>query len=331
MSDAAMSNLSFKEKVEVFMSNRYVAIITPLFFLVLVGGIFAIPTEGKILSLNVLKGIFNQSLIVGTLAIAVSFIYSCGDLDISIGAVMALASTLGAFTFNMTGSIVLTIVITIVVGIVLMAFNCTCSAVLNIRTITVAIIMMQIYSAVQVKLLGATANIQIDYQVAKMLENEGFRIISFLAYFIFCFVVYQFTFVGRSLRFIGGNPTCARQTGMSKVKLQYLAFLIAGLGIGLAGIYTLIRSASVSDATGAGMGMNCMLATVLGGMSIFGGSKSNSYAGLIGALIVVTLNKGLLMIGVSSTIIQGIRGIIFLLLVYVNSEKLKLLPSRQHF
>ena len=92
-----------------------------------------------------------------------------------------------------------------------------------------------------------------------------------------------------------------------------------------------MRTANVAFNTGAGMGMDVMLATVLGGMSIFGGTKSNAYAGVIGAITVTMLNKGLLMIGVSSTMIQGVRGIVFLLLVFLNSERQKTLPSRQQF
>ena len=82
---------------------------------------------------------------------------------------------------------------------------------------------------------------------------------------------------------------------------------------------------------GTGMGTDVMLATVLGGMSIFGGTKSNCYAGLLGAITVTMLNKGLLMMGIPSTSIQLFRGIIFLLLVYLNSEHQKTLPSRQQF
>lgn len=37
------------------------------------------------------------------------------------------------------------------------------------------------------------------------------------------------------------------------------------------------------------------------------------------------------MVGVSSALIQGIRGVIFLALVYLNSERQKLLPSRVQF
>ena len=115
------------------------------------------------------------------------------------------------------------------------------------------------------------------------------------------------------------------------MKTQYISFLFAGVGVGLAGVYQTIRTANVASTVGTGMGTDVMLATVLGGMSIFGGTKSNCFAGLIGAITVTILNKGLLMIGVSSTMIQGIRGIVFLLLVYLNSERQKTLPSRQQF
>lgn len=87
----------------------------------------------------------------------------------------------------------------------------------------------------------------------------------------------------------------------------------------------------IVDETTTALGMDVMLATVLGGMSIFGGSRSNAYAGLLGALTVAALNKGLLMVGVSSAFIQGIRGVIFLLLVWMNSERQNLLPSRVQF
>ena len=52
-------------------------------------------------------GIFNQALIIGTMATAVSFIYTTGNLDISVGNSMALAATIGALIYNRTGNIAL--------------------------------------------------------------------------------------------------------------------------------------------------------------------------------------------------------------------------------
>ena len=74
-----------------------------------------------------------------------------------------------------------------------------------------------------------------------------------------------------------------------------------------------------------------MLAVVLGGMSLFGGARSNACSGFIGAMTVTALNKGLLMVGVESSIIQGVRGLLFLLLVFMNSERQLTLPTKQQF
>lgn len=180
-------------------------------------------------------------------------------------------------------------------------------------------------------LIGGAGRLTIPFSVVDGLENGGFRYGAFIGYFLFCFVIYHITKVGRSLRFLGGNEICAQQTGISNAKNTYISFLMCGLGVGLAAVFSVMDVAAVGIDTGNGMGTNVMLTTVLGGMSIFGGSRSNVYAGLIGALTVSALNKGLLMIGVSSALIQGIRGVIFLILVYLNSERPNLLPSRVQF
>lgn len=221
------------------------------------------------------------------------------------------------------------VIVTMAGGVLLMMFNCTLCVTFRVKPAMVAIVAMSIYSAVCVVLVGA-APLGVDYGISKTLE-DGFRYGSFLVYFGLCLLLYHGTAIGRKLRFIGGNEKCAVQTGINAVKTQYISFLFAGIGVGLAGVYQTIRTANVASTVGTGMGTDVMLATVLGGMSIFGGTKSNCYAGLIGAITVTILNKGLLMVGVSSTLIQGIRGVVFLLLVYLNSERQKTLPSRQQF
>ena len=79
------------------------------------------------------------------------------------------------------------------------------------------------------------------------------------------------------------------------------------------------------------MGMAVMMATVLGGRTISGGNRSKCYAGVLGAITVVVLNKGLLMLGVDNSVVQGIRGVLFLILVYLNSERPDVLPTRKQF
>ena len=92
-------------------------------------------------------------------------------------------------------------------------------------------------------------------------------------------------------------------------------------------LFRSVRASSIGQNTLSSLNMDCMLALVLGGMSIFGGSKSYVYAGIVGAITVVVLSQGLLMIGVDSTIIQGVRGIVFLLLVCTAQKRPHGLPA----
>ncbi len=322
-------NLTLGDRLAILKSKRAFTLVFSLMILALIVLFFGIATNGKFFKFSILNGIFDQAIIIATMAIAVSFIYTTGNLDISIGSVMALGMTCGVLAFEASGGNVPVMLLTaIAVSMVLMLFNCTLSVALNIKTIMVAIVMIQLYGAIVSEILGPEI-FKVDYQICKSLARDGYRYIAFISYFVLALVVFHTTPIGRQLRFVGGNKNCATQTGLDAKKLTYISFLMAGIGVGLAATFTIARSGSVSVDTGSGMGMEVMLATVLGGMSIFGGSKSNSYSGVIGALTVSALNKGMLMIGVSSMAIQGIRGLIFITLVFLNSERPLTLPSRK--
>lgn len=324
------AKLSLGERFAVFKSNRIVGILTPFVFLAVTIILFGVLTSGRMLTANNMQKLLNQGLIYAALATAVSVIYTMGDLDISIGAVMGVGAMLGAMAYNATSSTVVLVVVTIGSCLGLMMINCTLGTVLGLKSMSIAVIMMQIYSQIQNKVIGASGAINVDFAVMNKLEGV-LRYPLFFGYVILVFVIFQFTFFGRADRFFGGNPICAQQTGIRANQIKYIAYVLAGLGVGVAAMLSIMRTGSVSTSTGNQMGTYCMLMTVLGGMSIFGGARSNTYAGLIGALTYTALNMGLQMLNVSSSIIQGIRGVIFLILVYVNSEQNDLLPSRQMF
>ncbi len=321
--------LTIGDRINIIKNHRFFPLIFPLTMMVVLFLLFVALTGGRFLKASVITGIFNQSLIIGTLATGVAFIYTTGNIDFSVGSVMGLACVIGAMVYQSTGSMTALILVTVICGIGLMMVNCTMGVVFHIMPAMVAIVAQSIYSALCQTLVGA-APLKVDFKVCQALEGN-LRYILFVGYFLVCLILYHRTEIGRKLRFIGGNETCAVQTGINKTKTLYLSFLFAGIGVGIAGVFQTLRTANVAQNVGSGMGMDVMLATVLGGMSIFGGTKSNCYAGLIGAITVTILDKGLLMMGVSSTMIQGVRGIIFLLLVFLNSERPKTLPSRQQF
>lgn len=322
------AKLGFSDYIDMVRSKRGFTILFPICIMIFLFLLFGALTGGRFWQGNTLLIIFNQGLIIATVAIGVSFIYTTGNIDISVGNAMALAATLGALVYNFTENVAAMLLAAVAVGTLLMLFHSTLSVILGIKTITVAVVMIQLYSAIVSWILGPN-QLYVDYSMAKSLENNGFRYIAFALYFVLCLVIYHLTPMGRKLRFIGGNENCARQTGMNPKTAVIGSFLMAGLGIGLGACFTIIRTGTVSISTGEGMGMDVMMGTVLGGMSIFGGAKSNCYSGMLGAMTVAMLNSGMVMIGIPNAIIQGVRGVIFLILVFLNSERAATLPSKQ--
>ena len=308
--------------------SRWTSRLLSPIILVLLAVIFSVATSGRFSDPTNIKTIVEQSLIVGVVATGASFIYATGNVNISMGSSTALMATIAAMTYLQTESIVLMFVVAVVGSVVLLGFCAALSTILHVRVLFVTVVMMILLSSIQQSLLGSTT-LSVPYALTSGLKSINISYILFAVFFIFCGVLFHFTSFGRKLRSIGANSTGAELTGFSENKYLLLAFLVAGIGVGLGAILTIVRAGAISKDTCASLNMDCMLAIVLGGMAVFGGSRSNTYAAIVGALIVTVLNNGLLMIGISNTILQAVRGVIFIILVCASQARPNGLPDRE--
>ncbi|MBR1757443.1 MAG: ABC transporter permease [Lachnospiraceae bacterium] len=312
--------------IKKILESRLFSQIMPVGLLLLLVLVFGIITGGRLVSPASLKIIILQAIVVATVATGGAFIFASGNVSLSLGATTILTATIAALAYNATGSLLVMIIVAILLGVILMTASALLSTALGVRVMYVTIVMMTMFSALQQAILGGST-VALPYDLVQTLTNNGFMYIAFGIFFIVCVILFHFTDIGRSLRFIGTNNTCAEQTGISKAKYLLIAFIIAGVGCGIGALLALVRGGSIGTSTLPSLNMDCMLALVLGGMSIFGGSKSYVYSGVVGAITVVVLNQGLLMAGVDSTIIQAIRGIAFLALVAASQVRPKGLPA----
>ena len=212
-------------------------------------------------------------------------------------------------------------------GAVVLAITALLSTALKVRVLYITVVMMTLLSSLQKGILGSST-VSIPYEVYSGMKNAGLPYIIFGVFFVVCLILFHFTGFGRKLRYIGINETCAELTGFKKSRYLFWGFVVAGVGVGLGAILTIIRAGSISTDTASSLNMDCMLAIVLGGMSAFGGSRSYTWSAILGAILVTVLNTGLQMLGVDSTIIQAIRGVIFILLLVLSQKRPNGLPSR---
>ena len=276
--------------------------------------LFSVLTGGRFSNLRNLRMVVDQALVVATVASGAVFIFATGNVNISMGASTALIATIAAQMYIRTASVPVMCVVSVAAGVIALAITALLSTTLKVRVLYITVVMMTLLASMQQGILGSTT-LSLPYDVTSGLKNAGVPYILFLGFFAFCTILFHFTSLGRKLRYLGINDRCAELTGFPMARYLFIAFVIAGNG-------------SITTDTCASLNMDCMLAIVLGGMSCFGGSRSNTYSAVVGAVLVTVLNNGLLMIGVSSTILQAIRGVIFIVLVCVSQTRPKGLPSR---
>lgn len=316
-----------KSTVLKIKESRWISRLLSPMILVLLVIMFSVVTGGRFGTSRNLSMIMQQALVVGTVATGAVFIFSTGNVNISMGAATALVATIAAKVYIANNSFLMMFLVAVVTGVIVLAFTALISTWLNVRVLYVTVVMMTLLSSIQKAILGSTT-IQISYEMTSALKDANAPIAIFMLFFIFCTVLFHFTALGRKLRYIGINDVCAELTGFKKGRYLLLAFVIAGIGVGMGAIVTIIRNGAITTDTCATLNMDCMLAIVLGGMSCFGGSRSNTYSAIVGALIVTILNNGLLMVGVSSTVLQAIRGVVFIVLVCASQTRPQGLPSR---
>ena len=324
--DVQENKKSFLTKLKALGEQRWFVQTLPIVFLIALVIFFSVMTKGRFSEPKMLKLIFQQAVIVATVATGASFIYASGNINLAMGATTVLTATLAAIIYNATGSFLLMFGSAVLIAVGLMVISVLLSTVFNVRVMFVTIVMMTLLKALQDSILkGATLGVPYDLVVS--LSDKNYSVIAFAIFFIFSIVLFHFTAVGRSLKTLGTNNENAFQTGIEKNKYLMIAFIVAGLGAGLASIMVIERAGSLSNNTLASLNNDVLLAVVLGGMSIFGGSKSFAYTGIVGAITVCVLNQGLIMVGVNSTIIQAVRGIIFLILIMTAQQRPKGLPA----
>jgi ribose transport system permease protein len=273
-----------------------------------------------------LRIVFNEGIVLAVVATGAIFIYTLGTFDISLGAATLFAATMGITAYNATGSFPVMILAIFATGICCSLLNSLLASVFHIPAFVTTVAMMSVLSAVASQIIttngGALGGISIPSEVVKPYDTPVFKIILLVIFYVLCFWVFQLTRVGRRQKFTGGNAICAQLTGINYNKYAVIAFVMAGVGVGLGAFLTIIYTPSVTTTTASGIGMNIFIAIVFGGMPISGGARSRIHAALVGGFSFILLNDILELLIDSSAaygITQLISAVFFLIVVYVTS------------
>ncbi|MFQ3348834.1 MAG: D-xylose transport system permease protein [Paracoccaceae bacterium] len=123
---------------------------------------------------------------------------------------------------------------------------------------------------------------------------------------------------GRYVFAIGGNPEAAALAGINTRWMTLKIFSLMGLLTGLSGAVASARLNSATNALGSLDELYVIAAAVIGGTSLAGG-VGTIYGAILGALVMQSLQTGMVLIGFDSAIQRIVVGIVLVLAVYIDN------------
>lgn len=306
--------------------------LAPVIGLLVLAGIFMIIAGMEKVNLAYsFKNILNQSIITMLVATGAVYIYTLGSFDISLGASMCVSALIGAMSYLKTGNLAVMLLVCVGCAVLISLLSSVLASVFNLPVFVTTIAMLSLLNAfvlVLIKANGTGDVIQIPATAVKGINTVWFKLLVLGVYVGICILTFNFMKLGRQEKFVGGNPECAKLTGLNAKKLSIIGFMMAGIGVGLGAFLTITYAPTLSRNTASSVGMDVIISIVFGGMPVSGGARSKIYAAIVGALSMTFLSQIMLMLNLNSGIGQMVKATIFILVVYVSmlNQKKSILP-----
>lgn len=280
--------------------------------------------------------IFRHSAVVGIIAIGMGLICLTGEIDLSVGSMLALDSGFSVIIFNMTGSIIATLVFAILFGALCGMGNGFFVGYIGMPAFIVTLATMLIYRSfsqyfcqrIDKALLGGGSSV---YKMSRIggydamygfgngrlatIPIVGILLILFTALFVY---IVNNTKYGKKVYAVGSNTKGALMAGINVNLIKISVFTIAGILVGLSSFMWIAMNASADPATtGSSYEMYAIAAVVLGGISMAGG-KGNFLGIFFGALSYTVIDKIIVALKMDSLINDAVKGIILILVIMIQ-------------
>ena len=279
----------------------------------------------RFISLDNLMNILRQGGPLFITAFGLTAVILAGSIDVSSDGLLSLAGVAGVMLANYTqvGGGWLSVLLGIGIGIVFGAFMGLLVSYARLPSFLVTYGTSTISRGIALIISGGIAQSTLFTQF-KRLGSGSVAFIPTLAIFsalilaLMVFLTTQ-TKYGRALYAMGSNERVAGLCGLPTRWYKLWAFIVAGACTGLAGVLMSARLGAGTHSQGEGMSLDAISAVVMGGTSMSGG-KGSVPRTIIGVFVILMLNNGLNLMGVSPHVQILVKGIVVILAVAASSD-----------
>lgn len=263
---------------------------------------------------------------VALLAVGMTLVIATKGIDLSVGTVMAICGASAAWAIDGGLGLVPAVLIALCAGLLAGLWNGCLVAVVGIQPIVATLILMTAGRGVaqlitEGRILTFTHE-GFAYFGSGTFLSVPFPAVLWVAVGIGVTVLMRATALGMLIESVGINRRASALAGVNARVLLIAVYIASGLCAALAGIITTadIRGADANNA-GLWLELDAILAVVIGGNSLMGGRFSIA-ASLLGALIIQTIDTGILLAGFPSEYNLVIKAALVLIILVLQSPRL---------
>jgi ribose/xylose/arabinose/galactoside ABC-type transport system permease subunit len=265
--------------------------------------------------------------------VGMTLVIATGGIDLSVGALMAIAGAMSPMFFtgqlfpvpNIYVGIALGIVFPIIIASFFGLFNGWLINRFSIQPIIATLVLFIAGRGIaQVSTNG-------DLQVFKVPEFQAiaigrvlgvpFQVWIMVVVVIIAAFVLRRTVFGRQVLAVGGNEEAARLSGVPVKRVKLIVYMVSGFCSGIAGLIVIaMNSAADANLIGLGMELDAIAAVAVGGTLLTGG-RATILGTLLGALIIQLVRYTLLANGVPDAAALVVKAGLIILAVWLQRQE----------
>ena len=313
------------------LTKKWVDSAIPFFALVLAILIFGpiVPRFFDFSTVSILSGELAE---VGLVVLGLSIVMISGGIDLSVGSTFALAVTTALYSMNVMGlSLPAGMALTLLVGAACGALNGLMVGILRMRAFLTTLVTLIIYRSIfDIVFPKISTDIVMNYPNSPAYDALGMG--HFLALPTSFWVMAAIALVlhlvlsrgryGWRLLAVGGARRSAHNAGINVRWTVFSAYVLCSVLVALGGFLFSARIGSAASDIGAGLELQALTATVLGGISLGGGRGSVSKA-LMGTVFVLILSSSLLSLAIPGPVNQLVLGLVLVVAVFLDVRWVK--------
>jgi ribose transport system permease protein len=329
--DALSDNAVFEGSLQKILSGlkRHSAAAAPFVTLLALVVFFSIASP-RFASLDNLRNILAEISVTGIIAVGLTFVILCAEIDLSVASVANATGVIAAF-FTAQAEPVNIDNIPLPGGVAVALSLAACFAIglvnaigvvkIGIPSFIMTLAMLQIGNGICAMLIRG----QIAYSVPPMISTLGsgslapvpWLVIVAAAVLLTAQLVLSYTRFGRYVYMVGGNREAAEYSGVNVRLVVGGVLVISAVCSGVAGMLGVAYFGSAQQEEFDTYLLDAISAVVVGGTSLFGGQGGIGNT-IIGLLVLGILNNGLDHISIDSFLKILIRGLILLAALVIN-------------